>query len=336
MSGRWGEKRDSWYRQAKVVGFRARSAFKLLALDAVHGLFSAVQPGGCKPRSVVDLCAAPGSWSQALASALLPRGRGARALRPRARLVQEGELRAAAGADEAAVAAQSAAGFVGFGPKSASAAATTDSDEVVIVAVDLQEIAPIPGVHVLQGDITSPATLAAIAAHFPQYSDGGLRKIDSSVSGYQCVDLVVCDGAPDVTGCHDLDVYLQAQLLAAAKGTAAALLRPGGSFVAKAFRHADASLMLSQARALFSYVCIAKPPASRAQSSEVFVVCKGFRPPAAVGGGGGASDGGLSTAGLASFGTSGDLAAWPSPPARVPLSARVPAADSPAGFEAQR
>ena len=67
-SSRWGEKRDTFYRAAKVAGFRARSAYKLLALDARHGLLRPA--AGLPVRAVVDLCAAPGSWSQALAAAL--------------------------------------------------------------------------------------------------------------------------------------------------------------------------------------------------------------------------------------------------------------------------
>jgi tRNA (cytidine32/guanosine34-2'-O)-methyltransferase len=308
MSSRWGEKRDVFYRQAKVLGFRARSAFKLLALDAAHGLFTL--PGGGRPRAVVDLCAAPGSWSQALAAALQPRGAGARALMPRERLVQEGTL---AGGEDAG------AGDGGAGGGGARAAVSDGGADAgaVIVAVALQEIAPIPGVITLQGDITAPATLRRIAAHFPPGAGAAC-----GTGGYACVDLVVCDGAPDVTGVHALDVYLQAQLLHAALTTAAALLRPGGAFVAKVFRPAaggggdDAStaLLLSQARALFSYVCVAKPPASRAASSEAFVVCKGFRPPA-----GGLAAAGDGAARLAAYVACGDLGCG-----AQPLLARVP------------
>ena len=56
-------------------------------------------------------------------------------------------------------------------------------------------------------------------------------------------DLVVCDGAPDVTGMHDLDEYVQAQLLLSALMITTQLLRPGGTFVAKIFRGKDVSLL---------------------------------------------------------------------------------------------
>ncbi len=53
------DKRDIYYRRAKEEGWRARSAFKLLQIDESFNLFEGV-------NKVVDLCAAPGSWSQVI------------------------------------------------------------------------------------------------------------------------------------------------------------------------------------------------------------------------------------------------------------------------------
>ena len=89
-----------------------------------------------------------------------------------------------------------------------------------IVAVDLQAMAPLPGVIQMQGDITKLSTSNKIVEHF---------------SGGEA-DLVVCDGAPDVTGLHDIDEYIQAQLLLAALNITTHVLRQGGTFVAKIFR----------------------------------------------------------------------------------------------------
>src|SRR5215469_9474929 len=58
------DKRDAYYRLAKEQGWRARSAFKLLQLDEQFNLFADV-------TRVVDLCAAPGSWSQVLSRVLI-------------------------------------------------------------------------------------------------------------------------------------------------------------------------------------------------------------------------------------------------------------------------
>ena len=95
-------------------------------------------------------------------------------------------------------------------------------------------MAPIEGVHLLQGDITSQATVDAILAIF---RDGDEARL---------ADIVVCDGAPDVTGMHDLDEYIQAQLLLSAISITTQLLREGGTFVAKIFRGKDSSLLYSQ------------------------------------------------------------------------------------------
>ncbi|XP_064134310.1 tRNA (cytidine(32)/guanosine(34)-2'-O)-methyltransferase isoform X4 [Loxodonta africana] len=92
-------------------------------------------------------------------------------------------------------------------------------------------------------------------------------------------DLVVCDGAPDVTGLHDVDEYMQAQLLLAALNIATHVLKPGGCFVAKIFRGRDVTLIYSQLRVFFSSVVCAKPRSSRNSSIEAFAVCRGYDPP---------------------------------------------------------
>jgi tRNA (cytidine32/guanosine34-2'-O)-methyltransferase len=206
------DKRDIYYRKAKEVGFRARSAFKLLQIDDDYDLLSEV-------HRVVDLCAAPGSWSQVLSSKLY------------------------ASVDEAN--------------------ALLASGNPRVVAVDLQEMAPIPGVVCHVGDITSKDTAERIVQHFR----GDLA------------DLVVCDGAPDVTGLHDIDEYMQAQLLLAALNITTNVLRIGGNFVAKIFRGRDVSLLYSQLRCFFQEVTVAKPKSSRNSSIESFVVCRNFTPP---------------------------------------------------------
>lgn len=210
------DKRDIYYRLAKEEGWRARSAFKLLQLDEEFGLFAGV-------TRAVDLCAAPGSWSQVLS----------RKLR-----VKEDSGRAGGGEEE-------------------------KGEEVKIVAVDLQAMAPLPGVTQIQGDITKISTAQEIIRHF----EG------------QPADLVVCDGAPDVTGLHDVDEYIQAQLLLAALNITTHVLKAGGTFVAKIFRGKDVTLLYSQLRIFFSNVTCAKPRSSRNSSIEAFVVCQNYSPP---------------------------------------------------------
>ncbi len=61
------DKRDVYYRRGKELGYRARSAFKLLQLDNEFDLFHV---NGKLVERAVDLCAAPGSWSQVLSEKL--------------------------------------------------------------------------------------------------------------------------------------------------------------------------------------------------------------------------------------------------------------------------
>ena len=63
------------------------------------------------------------------------------------------------------------------------------SENVRVVSVDLQEMAPVDGVAILQGDITTEVTL---------------RQVLDVFKGKKA-ELVVCDGAPDVTGFHEID-----------------------------------------------------------------------------------------------------------------------------------
>lgn len=139
------------------------------------------------------------------------------------------------------------------------------SGDARIVAVDMYEMEPIDGVIQVQGDITHESTAQAVLGHF----------------GGKDADLVVCDGAPDVTGRADFDEYVQHQLLLEALRLAAALLRPGGVFVAKLFRGEHAGEVYAKLQCLFNEVLCCKPRASRNSSVEVFVVCRGFTPTAA-------------------------------------------------------
>lgn len=188
---------DKFHRQAKQEGYRARSAFKLLDVARDFHIFENV-------HNVVDLCAAPGSWSQVLS-----------------KTIQE--------------------------PRK-------------IVSVDLQDIAPIEGVNLVKGDITKGSTAKEVMKHFENKK----------------VDLIICDGAPDVTGVHDIDESNQWILMQAAFSIMAVILKQGGSFVAKIFVENEYPHLYYQFKSVFESVNIYKPESSRIQSYEHFVVCKGF------------------------------------------------------------
>lgn len=137
------------------------------------------------------------------------------------------------------------------------------SNDAKIVAVDIQTMAPIEGVTLIQGDITSFATADKVIKEFQGNK----------------AQLVVCDGAPDVTGQHDLDEFIQSQLLLAALNITTFIIENGGTFVAKIFRGKDITLMIAQLRLFFEQVQVVKPKSSRTSSIEAFVVCRNFQIP---------------------------------------------------------
>ena len=248
------DKRDAYYRLAKEQGWRARSAFKLIQIDEEFDLFNGV-------TRAVDLCAAPGSWSQVL-SRILIKGEsfGRRAWEEKQRRAQRILL-----TDDAA------------GMDDKEEGVLKPRERVKIVAVDLQPMASLDGITMLKGDITHPSTPPRIL----QALDPETYKPDEGAgeSGTNPVDLVLSDGAPDVTGLHDLDIYIQSQLLYSALNLTIRILKPGGKFVAKVFRGKDVDLIYAQLRCFFTSVHCAKPRSSRASSVEAFVICEGFNMP---------------------------------------------------------
>ncbi|CRK31118.1 hypothetical protein BN1708_018644, partial [Verticillium longisporum] len=160
-------------------------------------------------------------------------------------------------------------------PMTMPASATSPRDDVKIVSIDLQPISPLPGVVTLRADITHPATVPLLLkALDPDYD-----ATSQSKNAAHPVDLVISDGAPDVTGLHDLDIYVQSQLLFAALNLALCVLKPGGKFVAKIFRGRNVDVLYAQLKVFFEKVIVAKPRSSRASSVEAFIICINFQPP---------------------------------------------------------
>ncbi|XP_043652363.1 putative tRNA (cytidine(32)/guanosine(34)-2'-O)-methyltransferase 2 [Drosophila teissieri] len=199
------DKRDIFYRLAKEQGWRARSAFKLLQAEETFQLLNGL-------TRAVDLCAAPGSWSQVLAKRM----------------------------------------YEPLPP--------TEREMVKIIAVDLQGMAPIEGVKQLRADISKESTAEAIIEFF----------------GGEKAQIVVSDGAPDSTGMHDFDSYVQGELLLSALSISSFILEEGGSFVSKIYRSDRTSRLYTHLKRFFKDVCVFKPSASRNSSIEAFVVARKF------------------------------------------------------------
>ena len=77
-----------------------------------------------------------------------------------------------------------------------------------------------------------------------------LAKLLKGFKSHLC-DLVICDGAPDITGFHDMDQDIQSQLLVAALNITVQVLNKGGNFVAKIFKGSEIGFLYSQFKLYF-------------------------------------------------------------------------------------
>lgn len=129
-----------------------------------------------------------------------------------------------------------------------------------VVALDLLPMDPVPGATILQGDFQDEGAAAAALDAL-----GGTA------------DLVLSDMAPNTTG-HAATDHLRIMALAElALDTALAALAPSGAFVAKVFQGGSERAFLDTLKRRFAAVRHAKPPSSRKDSSELYVVATGFR-----------------------------------------------------------
>ncbi len=195
---------DPYVARAHRDGYRARAAYKLIEMNERYNFLK-------NGQVVVDLGAAPGSWSQYVMRAF---------------------------------------------PKSR------------VFAMDLLEITPIPGVEFYQGDFTTDDALDWLVEKLNLQSDG---------ASHGTVDVVLSDMAPNTVGHKKTDHIRQMVLLEYAFDFAIRALKPGGTFVAKSFTGGTTGDLLKQIKERFETVHHIKPPASRKDSVEMFIVALGFK-----------------------------------------------------------
>lgn len=129
-----------------------------------------------------------------------------------------------------------------------------------IVGVDLLPVDPLPPAHILQMDFTDPAC-------GPQLIEllGGPP------------DVVLSDMAPNTVGHRQTDHLRIVGLIETAAAFAIEVLKPGGVFIAKAFQGGETAELIADLKRHFVEVRNLKPKASRADSSEVYIVATGFK-----------------------------------------------------------
>lgn len=191
---------DPYVQRAQLEGYRARAAFKLLEIDEKHQILKGA-------RRIIDLGAAPGSWSQI----------------------------------------------------AAKVTGSTEED-IRVAAIDFLEMAPLPGVKILQLDFLDPTA--------PE-------RLIESVGG--APNLVLSDMAAPTTGHHRTDHLRTMHLCEVAAHFAIEVLAEGGHFLAKTFQGGTEGELLMLLKKNFRQVIHVKPPSSRAESVEMFLLAKGFK-----------------------------------------------------------
>ncbi|MEM7526387.1 MAG: RlmE family RNA methyltransferase [Pseudomonadota bacterium] len=136
-----------------------------------------------------------------------------------------------------------------------------DRPQGFVLGVDLQEVEPIPGATILLRDFLE---------------DGAEEAVRSALDGR--ADAVLSDMAAPASG-HKATDHLKIMALAEAAAVFAFdVLSEGGTFVAKVLQGGTEGDLLKQLKSRFTKVSHVKPPASRKDSTEIYVVATGFRP----------------------------------------------------------
>ena len=190
------QKRDIYVKQSKIEGYRSRAVYKL---QEINEKFKILKNG----IHLVDLGAAPGSWSQ----------------------------------------------FVSRNFKNSK-----------IISIDLKEMEEVENVHHIKGDFTDEFQQKKIIDYFG-------RKIDA----------VISDMAVNTTGNKNLDSIVTGELSIEALNFSSIILKKQGIFVSKIFMGSSFNEIVKSAKKKFKEVNIFKPPASRKDSKESFIICKHLR-----------------------------------------------------------
>ena len=190
------QKRDIYVRQSKLEGYRSRAVYKL---QEIQTKFKVINNG----MSIVDLGAAPGSWSEFISRKF---------------------------------------------------------KNIKLVAIDLKELDNIENVTHIKGDFTDEITQKKIEKNFDEK-----------------IDLVVSDMAVNTTGNKNVDSLVTGELSIEAMNFSLKILKKKGIFVSKIFMGSSFNEIVDSAKKNFKEFHVYKPPSSRKESKENFIICKNLR-----------------------------------------------------------
>jgi 23S rRNA (uridine2552-2'-O)-methyltransferase len=132
-----------------------------------------------------------------------------------------------------------------------------------VLGVDLKPIAPFPQEYVrtIVADMTEPETMRQILDFLPRKAD-----------------VVLSDASPNISGVWEVDHARQIDLAAQALKIALSVLRPSGNFFVKVFEGDMLADFVKTVEKHFGTVKVIKPKASRAKSSEMFLLAMNLKP----------------------------------------------------------
>jgi 23S rRNA (uridine2552-2'-O)-methyltransferase len=130
--------------------------------------------------------------------------------------------------------------------------------EGTVLGVDIQKIEALEGVTFIRGDITNPKTM---------------EKIISKIAK---ADVVISDMSPNITGHYSMDHARSVDLAERALEVAKKALKSRGNFVVKVFEGDLFKDYFDKIKSSFEFTKAHSPKATRKQSSEIYVIGKGF------------------------------------------------------------
>mgnify|MGYP001220929393 FL=1 len=190
------QRRDIYVRKSKIEGYRSRAVYKLQEIEEKYNLIK-------NGMSVVDLGAAPGSWSEYI---------------------------------------------------------SRKYKNTRLVSIDLKEMEPIENTFQIKGDFTDETNQKKILDHFKDK-----------------IDLVVSDMAVNTTGNKNVDSLVTGELSMEAMHFSLKTLKKNGVFISKIFMGSSFNEIIELAKKHFKVFHVYKPPSSRKESKESFIICKNLR-----------------------------------------------------------
>jgi 23S rRNA (uridine2552-2'-O)-methyltransferase len=151
-------------------------------------------------------------------------------------------------------------------------AARRIGDNGRVIALDILEMKPIPGVEFLQLDFldrSAPERLQAML--------GASKGAKAQGKDQATADVVLSDMAANATGHRQTDHLRIIALAEAAAEFAGQVLARGGSFLCKVLQGGTETRLLAELKRDFASVKHVKPPASRSDSAELYLLAQGFR-----------------------------------------------------------